>query len=42
MAELMEKSAAGGLAEATRLATTLRKLGVVLEAYAARKRSETP
>ena len=42
VAELMEKSAAGGLAEATRLATTLRKLGVVLEAYVATKRSKTP
>jgi hypothetical protein len=41
VAELMEKSAGNGLAEATRLATTLRKLGVVLEAYAATRRSRT-
>ena len=39
VAELMERSARNGLAEATRLATTLRKLGVVLEAYAARRRA---
>ncbi len=38
VAELMEKSARGGLAEATRLAGNLRKLGVVLEAYAAVRR----
>ena len=38
VAELMERSARNGLAEATRLASTLRKLGVVLEAYAARRR----
>ena len=41
VAELMERSARNGLAEATRLATTLRKLGVVLEAYAARRRSRS-
>jgi methyl-accepting chemotaxis protein len=39
VAELMERSARNGLAEATRLATALRKLGVVLEAYAARRRA---
>jgi hypothetical protein len=39
VAELMERSAGNGLAEATRLATTLRRLGVVLEAYAARRRA---
>ena len=39
VAELMERSARNGLAEATRLATTLRKLGLVLEAYAAWRRS---
>jgi hypothetical protein len=38
VAELMERSAGSGLTEAMRLATTLRKLGVVLEAYAARNR----
>ena len=41
VAELMERSARNGLAEATRLATTLRKLGVVLEAYAARRRARS-
>jgi hypothetical protein len=41
VAELMERSARNGLSEATRLATTLRKLGVMLEAYAAVKRSRT-
>jgi len=39
VAELMERSAKNGLAEAMRLATNLRKLGVVLEAYAARRRA---
>ena len=39
VAELMEKSARSGLTEATRLATNLRKLGIVLEAYAAMRRS---
>jgi hypothetical protein len=42
VAELMERSARNGLSEATRLATTLRKLGVTLEAYAAIRRSRTP
>ncbi|MFH1688653.1 MAG: hypothetical protein ABIE42_00270 [Candidatus Eisenbacteria bacterium] len=41
VAELMERSARGGLAEATRLATNIRKLGVVLEGYAAMRRSRT-
>lgn len=41
VAELMEKSARSGLAEATRLAGALRSLGIVLEAYAVRKRSQT-
>jgi hypothetical protein len=39
VAELMEQSARNGLAEATRLASSLRRLGVVLEAYAARRRT---
>lgn len=42
VAELMEKSAQGGLAEAARLAGNLRKLGLVLEAYAAMRRTRTP
>lgn len=42
VAELMEKSAQGGLAEAARLAANLRKLGLVLEAYAAMRRTRTP
>ena len=33
IAELMDRSAARGLSEATRLASTLRKLGLVLEAF---------
>ncbi len=40
VAELMEQSAATGLAEATRLAATFRKLGIALEAYAAGRRAE--
>jgi HAMP domain-containing protein len=39
VAELMEQSAHKGLAEATRLTASLRKLGIALEAYAARKRT---
>lgn len=38
VAELMEKSASTGLTEATRIATSLRQLGVALEAYGARRR----
>lgn len=34
VAELMGRSAESGLSEATRLAATLRRLGIVLEAYA--------
>ena len=39
VAELMEQSARNGLTEATRLATALRRLGIVLEAYTARGRA---
>jgi hypothetical protein len=39
VAELMEQSAGKGLAEATRIASSLRRLGVVLEAYAAGRRA---
>ncbi len=38
VAELMERSAATGLGAATRLASALRRLGVVLEAYGQRRR----
>jgi hypothetical protein len=40
IAELMEKSAGNGLAEAARLATALRRLGVALESYAVTRRSQ--
>lgn len=40
VAELMERSAASGLGAATRLASSLRRLGLVLEAYEQRRRSE--
>ncbi len=40
VAELMARSAAHGLGAATRLASTLRRLGVVMEAYAERRRME--
>ena len=40
VAELMERSAASGLGAATRLASLLRRLGLVLEAYEQRRRSE--
>jgi hypothetical protein len=39
VAELMEKSAAAGLGASTRLATALRRLGIVLEVYEERQRS---
>lgn len=38
VAELMDRSAARGLSEATRLASTLRKLGLTLEAYMQRQK----
>ncbi len=38
VSELMDRSAARGLSEATRLATALRRLGLVLEAYVQRGR----
>ena len=38
VAELMDRSAGRGLSEATRLAGTLRKLGLTLEAFAQRQR----
>jgi methyl-accepting chemotaxis protein len=38
VAELMARSAAHGLGAATRLASTLRRLGVVMETYAERRR----
>lgn len=38
VAELMDRSAARGLSEATRLASTLRKLGLILEAYTQRQK----
>jgi len=38
VAELMEQSARKGLNEATRLATALRRLGIVLEAHGSRSR----
>lgn len=37
VAELMDRSAARGLSEATRLAATLRKLGLTLEAFTQRR-----
>jgi hypothetical protein len=37
VAQLMEKSAASGLAEAARLASALKRLGIALEAYAERR-----
>lgn len=37
VAELMERSAASGLSAASRLASSLRRIGVVLEVYANRK-----
>jgi HAMP domain-containing protein len=40
VAELMARSAAHGLGAATRLASTLRRLGIVMEAYAERRRLE--
>ena len=38
VADLMDSSAARGLNEATRLASSLRKLGLVLEAYEQRRK----
>jgi hypothetical protein len=35
----MAKSASHGLGAATRLASTLRRLGIVMEAYAERRRT---
>jgi HAMP domain-containing protein len=40
VAELMEASAARGFSEATRLASSLRRLGVAIEAYEERRRQE--
>ena len=40
VAELMQKSALSGINAATRLASSLRKLGVVLEAHAHQQRME--
>lgn len=40
VAELMQKSASSGINAATRLASSLRKLGVVLEAHAHQRRME--
>lgn len=41
VAELMDRSAARGLSEATRLASTLRKLGLTLEAYKERRKLDS-
>ncbi len=40
VAELMQKSASSGISAATRLASSLRRLGVVLEAHAQQRRME--
>ena len=40
VAELMDRSAATGQSEATRLASALRRLGVLIEAYGERRRLE--
>jgi len=40
IADLMDRSAARGFSEATRLASDLRKLGLALEAYEQRRRLE--
>jgi HAMP domain-containing protein len=40
--ELMERSAASGMSAATRLASSLRRIGVVLEVYADRRRLGLP
>ncbi|MCD4690754.1 hypothetical protein K8S17_04760 [bacterium] len=40
IAELMQRSASGGISAATRLATALHQLGVVLEAHEVRRRLE--
>jgi methyl-accepting chemotaxis protein len=40
VAELMERSATSGLSAASRLASSLRRIGVLLEVYADRKRLE--
>ncbi len=40
VAELMQKSASNGIGAATRLASSLRRLGVIIEAHAQRQRVE--